>query len=192
MGKTGSKLDKSKDYYNCVHPPMITGTRIIEKCPPASLHVCNFWPFNHIIKTLAKISPDAVAKFVDEIKVSKEKYHGGEYEGNKISKCLNNIHVLEHILDDDLAQDFVPALQSLKKLNEYVASRKTKLDFKEVIDNFSLNYLALHVNHGLSITPKIHIIMEHIADYCHEFGVSLGQYSDQTVEAVHQFVNQRF
>ena len=68
-------------------------------------------------------------KFVDEIKVSREKYHGGEYEGNKISKCLNNIHVLEHILDDELAQDFVPALQSLKKLNEYVASSKLKPDF---------------------------------------------------------------
>ena len=149
MDKTGGKLDKSKDYYNCVHPPMITGTRIIEKCPPAPLHVCKLGPFNHIIKNLAKISPDAVAKFVDEIKVSREKYHGGEYEGNEISKCLNNIHVLEHIFDDELAQDFVP-------------------------------------------TPKIHIIMEYIADYCHEFGVSLGHCSDQTIEAVHQVVNQRF
>ena len=100
--------------------------------------------------------------------------------------------MLEHILDDELAQDFVPTLQSLKKLNEYVASRKLKPDFKEVIDNFSLNYMALHVNHGLSLTPKIHIIMEHIADYCHEFGVSLGHCSDQTIEAVHQVVNQRF
>ena len=52
--------------------------------------------------------------------------------------------------------------------------------------------MALYVNHGLSLTPKIHIIMEHIADYCHEFGVSLGQFSDQTIEAVHQVVNQRF
>ena len=79
MGKTGGKLDKSKDYYNCVHPPMITGMKIIEKCPPALLHICKHGPFNHIIKNLAKISPDAVAKLVVEIKVSKEKYHGGEY-----------------------------------------------------------------------------------------------------------------
>ena len=34
--------------------------------------------------------------------------------------------------------------------------------------------------------------MEHIADYCDEFGVSLGQCSDQTIEAVHQVVNQIF
>ena len=106
MGKTGGKLDKSKDYYNCVHSRMITGTRIIEKCPPAPLHVCKLGPFNHIIKNLAKISPDTVEKFVDEIKVSREKYHGGEYEGNKISKCLNNIHILEHFLDDDLAPEW--------------------------------------------------------------------------------------
>ena len=59
-----------------------------------------------------------------------------------------------------------------KKLNEYGASSKLKPDFKEVIDNFSLSYMALHINYGLSLTPNIHIIMEHIADYCHEFGVS--------------------
>ena len=52
--------------------------------------------------------------------------------------------------------------------------------------------MALHVNLDLSLNPKIHIIIEHIADYCHEFGVSLGQCSDQTVEAIHQAVNQRF
>ena len=76
------------------------------------------------------ISRDAVEKFVDEIKVSREKYHGEEYEGSKISKYLNNIHVLEHILENELAQDFVPALLSLKKLNEYFASTKLKPDFE--------------------------------------------------------------
>ena len=60
MDKAGCKLDKSKDYYNCVHPPMITGTRIIEKCPCAPLHVCKLGPFNHIIENLAMISPDPV------------------------------------------------------------------------------------------------------------------------------------
>ena len=105
MDKAGCKLDKSKDYYNCVHPPMITGTRIIEKCPPAPLHVCKLGPFNHIIKNLAKISPDAVEKFVDEIKVSREKYHGGEYEGNKISKCF--IYLRPNIRADIIQKNFI-------------------------------------------------------------------------------------
>ena len=34
--------------------------------------------------------------------------------------------------------------------------------------------------------------MKHITEYCHEFGVSLGHCSDQTIKAVRQVVNQWF
>ena len=68
----------------CMQAPIITGNKVIDKCPPAPLCVCKTGPFNHIIKNLAKLSPKVVLDFVNKIYVSSEKYHGGDHEGNKV------------------------------------------------------------------------------------------------------------
>ena len=73
-----------------------------------------------------------------------------------------------------------------------MAGKELKNGFAEVIDEFTLNYLSLNVNHNLSITPKVHIIINHLKEYCMNTGLSLGSCTDQTVESVHQVVNSRF
>ena len=44
----------------------------------------------------------------------------------------------------------------------------------------------------VSYTNKIHIIIDHVPEYIREKKLSLGQTSDQVIEASHQFVNKRF
>ena len=96
--ETNGIKEKSKKYYNCVKAPMIIGNKVIDKCPPAPLHVCKTGPFNHMIKNLAKLCPKVVLEFVSEINVSSEKYHGGDYEGNEVEKCFRNLDLLENNL----------------------------------------------------------------------------------------------
>ena len=71
-----------------------------------------------------------------------------------------------------------------------MAGKELKDCFAEVIDEFTINYLGLNVNHNLSITPKVHIIINHLKEYCVSTGLSLGSCTDQTVELVHQVVIQ--
>ena len=134
---------------------------------------------------------EEVSEFTKHVQVSQEKYHGGDYEGNEIDKMLNNIEKLEEIVDDD-HKDFIDAFRSVQELNEHVTGKDLKEGYEEVIDRFTVNFLYLNSNHNVSITPKVHIIMAHLKDYCNETGKSLGSCSDQTIEAVHQLVNNRF
>ena len=53
-------------------------------------------------------------------------------------------------------------------------------------------YHDLHKKWGLSYTPKFHIIEAHLKYYFKETGTSLGYYTDQLIEAMHQYVNKRF
>ena len=138
----------------------------------SSLHVCKLGPFNHLIKSLGKLCPEVVDTFVDKVGVVKEKYHGGDFEGNEIDKLLKNISVLEEIIDDQYA-DFISAFKSIQKVNEQVGGKTLKADFKNAIDDFTINFLNLNVNHAVSTPPKAHIIMEHVKTFCEQRGKSL-------------------
>ena len=51
--------------------------------------------------------------------------------------------------------------------------------------------LTLHKKFGISITNKIHIIIDHVEDYISESGRGLGHVTDQTVEALYSALNKR-
>ena len=69
---------------------------------------------------------------------------------------------------------------------------KLKPNAIQVIKEFAQNMNILHENFSLSYTNKIHIIIDHVPEYLRENKLSLGQTSDQLIEASHQFVNKRF
>ena len=67
-------------------------------------------------------------------------------------------------------------------VNHYKAIIKLfRKDFGEVKDSF-----------GVSKTPKIHIIEDHLVEYIDETQCGLGSCTDQTIEALPQVVNRRF
>ena len=103
---------------------MIIGNKVIDKCPPAPLHVCKTGPFNHMIKNLAKLCPKVVLEFVSEINVSSEKYHGGDYEGNEVEKCFRNLDLLENKLDANYT-DYVETFKSLSRFAVSINSVNT-------------------------------------------------------------------
>ena len=54
-------------------------------------------------------------------------------------------------------------------------------NYCSVVENFSRKYRAL----GISITPKVHTVEKHIVQFIQMAECSLGQYSDQLIEACH-------
>ena len=43
--------------------------------------------------------------------------------------------------------------------------------------------MGIHAD--ISITPKVHILTEHVPDFCKKHGYSLGWYSEQALESCH-------
>ena len=64
-----------------------------------------------------------------------------------------------------------------------------KVNFRFAIENFRRDFLTLHQKFGISITNKIHIIIDHVEDYISKSGKGLGRIIDQTVEALHSALN---
>ena len=77
-------------------------------------------------------------------------------------------------------------------MNPLVSGRTLDENYESFIDNFVSAYHNLHDKWGLSLTPKFHIIEAHLKFYFRVTGKSLGFYTDQLVESMHQWVNKRF
>ena len=54
------------------------------------------------------------------------------------------------------------------------------------------SFHILHEKWGLAYTPKFHIIESHLKFYFKETNKSLGYYTDQLIESMHQYVNKKF
>lgn len=54
-------------------------------------------------------------------------------------------------------------------------------NFKETIDQFADAYKELNIN----VTPKVHAVFHHVKEFCDLTNTGLGQWSEQTGEAVH-------
>ena len=123
--------------------------------------------------------------------ISKEAYHGGELEGNQCEIFLKNCEKFVGILADE-HKNFIDGFRVFKELNEAVCGKLLSANYKSVFKNFRETFMFLHTTYGLSLTPKLHIIFDHVEEYIDESGKSLGFVTDQTVEAAHQIVDKRF
>ena len=82
--------------------------------------------------------------------------------------------------------------QKVNKL-QYSFVKMQPYYYKNVIDKFSRSYMNLHKEFKITITPKIHIIMDHLADFFRmNGGQSLKITTDQLIEASHQHVKNVF
>ena len=61
-----------------------------------------------------------------------------------------------------------------------------------MIEKLGKEIKNLHAKYKLTIPNKVHIAVSHVPDYIDLTQFSLGQTSDQLIEASHQYVNKRF
>ena len=56
---------------------------------------------------------------------------------------------------------------------------------REIINKFEMSMMKLHEKFAVPITPKLHIVFEHLSEYFEMSGKTLRKKTDQTVEATH-------
>ena len=110
------------------------------------------------------------------------------YPGNQCRQILKNISRLNippHL------QAFSQALKKLKTLNMLVNSKSLPYNYDKVIDEFTNAWSELSTKFSVPVTPKIHIICDHLADYFDITGNSLRNVTDELTEVMHQYCNKR-
>jgi len=83
------------------------------------------------------------------------------FVGNDCYKLLNSIDILESMKCLGICK-YVEVFRKLAIVVHGCFSLNLDSKFKDYIKSFKASYMAL----GISITPKIHIIFEHVSEFC--------------------------
>lgn len=182
----GATKKDAKFYKNCINLPLPKGTantKIVDVVTPPELHLL-LGTVNTIWKSLYGCAPVTASSWATKCSVVREGLHGGEFKGNSCKILLNRIDELECIAKnntDFAVMKYVRVFRDFKKVVEACFGASLHVNYKEIIDNFKISYLQL----GINVTPKLHMIFHHVAEFCDKNGIGLGKYSEQASESVH-------
>ena len=108
------------------------------------------------------------------------------YSGEQCRSLLKSIEKL------NIPQEFTnfkELLLRIKDLHQLCNSQLLPSNYHKVIDDFRAAWFAVSDNFGVSTTPKIHILNDHLEDYFDETNVTLIKCTDELTEHMHQFLN---
>lgn len=181
--KDGSNLKNAKNFKNCTKIPIITGDKnkkVLEIIPPPELHLL-IGIVNHVVKHMEAEFQDCIAKWTKLCNVEKQFTNGGHgYNGNSCNMLLKKVDLLRSMCPI-LGLKYIDVLQTFKIVVNDCFSFHLKSTFKESINNFKSSYLTC----GLSVTPKVHAVFYHVAEFCDMRGTGLGFWGEQAMESVH-------
>ena len=101
--------------------------------------------------------------------------------GNACRDVLENLDELEfdllaqNLTNIDEIQLLINSLRAFNKVRKSCFGEELEDSYVDDIAEFKEEY----VKTKMSITTKIHIIFEHVEDFCTEHGKGLGHYSEQ-------------
>lgn len=173
----------AKNFKNCINMPLlpIAEQKILYYIPPPELHLL-LGAVNTIFDKMLASHQNIALEWAKKCNVSRKCNQGRHsmFVGNDCKKLLNSIDILDSFKCLEICS-YVEVFRKLKSVVEACFSIKLDPKYKESIENFKKSYLALEI----SVTPKIHIIFEHVVEFCEYYGQGLGYFSEQAMEAVH-------
>ena len=133
----------------------------------------------HIYENIYKEWPN-VTLWLKNINVRQKNYHHGSFVGNDCQKMLKSVDALQQIAPLHI-QKYVHVLRCLHQVVMSCFGMSLEPEYTSNIELFKDMYLDL----GISVTPKVHILITHVPDFCMKHGRSLGWYSEQALESCH-------
>ena len=179
--RAGSAIKECMLYDNCLKEPILPGYKeeyILDICAPPQLHIV-LGVVKLVYDNMYKEWPGA-ALWIAELNIKQKNYHSGAFVGNDCMKMLKNIDKLQQMAPIQI-QRFVHLLRIFYKIVESCFGMDLDPDYKVYIKNFKQVYSDLHIK----VTPKVHILTEHIPDFCEKNNRSLGWFSEQALESTH-------
>ena len=155
-------------------------TRIFEICPPDELHLL-LGITKHIVDSLnEEWGQNQLNDWLEIHGVRREKYYNGVMNGNACNKLLNKkLHLLRRKVPKKHLK-FISALEAFNKVKKSCFGKVLSPTTRRDIEKFKQAFSKLEINY----TPKIHVLIDHVANFCEEFG-SLAYFSTQAGESAH-------
>ena len=113
----------------------------------------------------------------------------GKFNGNACMKILKNEDKFREVLEEN-TQIFADTLDILQKVVESCLSLDLDPEFESYIELLKESYKKFILYFGLSVTPKFHMIFDHIVPFCKEKQSGLGIFSEQASESIHHDFNE--
>ena len=107
---------------------------------------------------------------------------------HEASKVLNNLDELKIMLPDNEHQHVI-CLKALRELQTAVCRSNLAPDYKDKLDNFEKEFNSLREQSDISISLKIHYILDHLLDFFELTGEGFRGVDDHVIECMHQYLN---
>ena len=179
----GSNKKNAPKFYSCINAPLFSHADNVELLdiivtPP--LHLL-LGTANHLLDKLnEEWGQNRAYEWASARHIVRKGYQGGKMEGNHCKKLLRKAPALKRVLPRNLKK-YAIALMSFNKVVHACFGNTLDKDYKLKIDEFKMDYL----NVGISVTPKVHCVFEHVSEFISRRGMSLGKYAEQASESVH-------
>ena len=142
-------------------------TTVLDKCAPPTVHC--LLALNSVLRPhLENIWEGDLWDFLkEEFKVVPHSYQGkdGAFEGPQCNKILNSVeNVLKpHLLAlGESGKLYYDLLKQVKLLKDCLFGTSLPSNYNEVVSRFKAQLALLHNSLGLPITPKFHVMAEHM------------------------------
>ena len=106
----------------------------------------------------------SLEQFTKRHSLVKESYHGGQFIGPDCDKIFSKLDDLETdiVEQNPSCVPFVDALRDLKSVYEISHQKEVNPNHREIINKFEMSMMKLHEKFAVPITPKLHIVFEHL------------------------------
>ena len=118
---------------------------------------------------------------------------GNQFTGPNCDALLKEETLSElQMLLGDSSQDYIRYLASIREMNSIMVRTDLPEDYsyEAVVQEFQEAFENVHLR-GISETPKVHIMSQHVLEYINNNGVTLATTSDEAVETCHQRYQRR-
>ena len=100
-------------------------------------------------------------------------------------KTKLKVHETDIVEQNPSCVPFIDALRDLKSVYEISHQTEVHPNHREIINKFEMSMMKLHEKFAVPITPKLHIVFEHLSEYFELSGKTLRKKTDQTLEATY-------
>ena len=193
---SGSERKHLRNFDSVEHMPMYIhenqgNMSVLELYPPPQLHTGILGPGNDVLTNLEKRFPQEMAAYYTQFHI-KGSGPGGSFNGPTIKAILENRQgrleklseiVLKYGIKYTL---FIEHLENLARLNNAVNMRVLdKPLIAKIIENLRNVFQQLQFEFDLSMSLKIHVIVDHYMDFFEAKNETLLRYTDEFCESMH-------
>lgn len=186
---SGGNPAKLKDFFNCRNVPVEFFPKegiVLNYIPLSELHLL-IGIVNKLYRELLLVFPNAT-QWSAKLYLVKEQYFQA-FEGNECHTLLKNVDVLWSCIQENADGDpsqhpaavFMAAFQTFGKVVHSCFGMELQEGWQVHVQQFCEAYMEL----GISLTPKFHIVRDHLIPFCTLKNCGLSRYSEQAFESVH-------